>query len=97
MTSWLETWRAQSRLAREGWLLLTMLGLGLLALPPAVYFTGLEVLGPYQNGGLFRFWGDFFLGLTRGDLPWWLLALGPYAFVLFIRAARLGWRLSARV
>ena len=78
-------------------LLLLALLVGLIVLPIAVYYTGHEVLGPYADGGLLRFWGDFFVGLGHGGLPWWFLALGPYVLVMFCRVARFAWRRSSEV
>lgn len=97
MRSLLAPFRSPSLLVREGALLVAALLLGITLIPVAVYFTGHEVLGDYAGGGLFRFWGDFFLALYRGQLPWWLLALGPYALVMFTRATRAAFRRSARV
>ena len=93
----LEAYRSRPLLAREALLLLGAILIGLIVLPIAVYCTGHEVLGPYARGGLLHFWGDFFLGLAHGELPWWLLALGPYALVMFCRAAALAWRRTTRV
>ncbi|MCW5570984.1 MAG: hypothetical protein KIT78_07790 [Steroidobacteraceae bacterium] len=97
MSDLLARYRSQSTLARESWLLLVLLSVGVIVLPVAVYVSGHELLGPYARGGFFRFWGDFFLGLARGGLPWWLLAIGPYALVMSCRVARFAWRRSARV
>jgi|JRYI01.1.fsa_nt_gb hypothetical protein len=82
---------------REALVLFAALIVGLILLPPAVYYTGHEMLGPYARGGLPQFWGDYLAGLVHGSLPGWLLALGPYACVMFGRGARLAWRLGARV
>lgn len=95
MSSFIEQYRARSPLAREAVLAGVAIFIGVSVLPLAVYFTGMKVLGPYAGGGLFRFWGDFFVGLAHGGVPWWLLALGPYALVLAGRGFRLAWRRSA--
>lgn len=97
MTRLLETYRSKPPMAREALLLLLALLVGLIVLPIAVYYTGHEVLGPYADGGLLRFWGDFFVGLGHGGLPWWFLALGPYVLVMFCRVARFAWRRSSEV
>ncbi|MGE0582431.1 MAG: hypothetical protein AB7P31_09935 [Steroidobacteraceae bacterium] len=97
MPRFLDTYRARPPIVREALLLLVALLIGLVMLPVAIYYTGHEVLGPYLRGGLLRFWGDYFAGLAHGGLPWWLLALGPYALVMSCRGARLAWRLSARM
>jgi hypothetical protein len=93
----LDRYRSQPPLIREAWLFLALLLVGLCMVPVAVYYTGHEMLGPYAEGGLLQFWRDYFTGLARGGLPWWLLALGPYAFVMSCRGARIAWRRSARV
>ncbi|HNR23163.1 MAG TPA: hypothetical protein PKL49_09075 [Steroidobacteraceae bacterium] len=96
MTSPIAAYRARSPLAREALLALIALIVGVTLLPLAVYYTGVEILGPYSEGGLWRFWGDFFKGLARGGLSWWLIALGPYALLLFARGARGALRWTAR-
>ncbi|MBV6417264.1 MAG: hypothetical protein CMLOHMNK_01910 [Steroidobacteraceae bacterium] len=97
MRSLLAAFRSPSLPVRECALLAAALLVGITIVPIAVYFSGHEVFGAYTGGGLFRFWGDFFVALFRGNLPWWILALGPYALLMFIRATRVAWRQSARV
>lgn len=93
----LARFRAQSPLMREVVLLAFALLAGITLLPIAVYLTGREVLGAYTNGGLLSFWGDYFAGLAHGGRAWWVLALGPYALIMFTRAARAAWRQTTRV
>lgn len=83
---------ARSPLAREAILFGICLFAGLVLMPLGVYFVGKAVLEAYAGGGFFRFWADWFRGLASGGLAWWLCTLGPYAFVLFIRGARLALR-----
>jgi hypothetical protein len=80
------------RLRRELYLLGGALGVGLTALPLLIYLAGALTLGSYESGGLGSFLADFFLGLFRGWLPAWGVALGPLALVVFVRAARFIWR-----
>jgi hypothetical protein len=96
MANPIATYRAQSPVVREALIALIALIVGVTLLPVAVYYTGVETLGPYTGGGLWRFWGDFFKGLAQGGLSWWLIALGPYALLLFARGARAAFRLTAR-
>jgi len=96
MANPIAAYRARPPLVREALIALIALIVGITLLPLAVYYTGVEILGPYSEGGLWRFWGDFFKGLARGGLSWWLIALGPYALLLFARATRTAFRLTAR-
>lgn len=92
----IDAYRAQPPLVREALVALIALVVGITLMPLGVYYTGVETLGSYSEGGLWRFWGDFFKGLARGGLSWWTLALGPYVLLLFVRAARAAFRLTAR-
>jgi hypothetical protein len=66
---------------------------GLLALPPAIYFVGVRVVGPYApNAGVLTLaesiWSDFF-SLRPVAL---LLVLSPYITVQLARLIRRVWR-----
>jgi hypothetical protein len=61
---------------------------GMILMPFLIYVAGMLTLGPYSDGGLGSLLADFYVGLFRGWPPAWGVALGPYAGVLFIRAAR---------
>jgi hypothetical protein len=50
------------------------------------------VLGPYAPGGALRFFGDFFVQLAHGNPAFWLIAVGPCAFLLAARLLWAGWR-----
>lgn len=89
------SFRSRSPLARESLRLLASLVVGVVLLPIAVYWTGVKILGPYTGGGFWAYWGDFFRGLAHGEWSWWLLAAGPYVLLLFVRAVRSGWHLTA--
>jgi hypothetical protein len=52
-----------------------------LALPVLVYYTGTATLGPYENGGLSRFLGQFWSDVLGLHLSAWTLLLGPVALV----------------
>jgi hypothetical protein len=54
-------------------------------LPFLVYFTGTMTLGPYANGGPWRFLGDFYGDLARLRAAAWTLLLGPVVLVLVLR------------
>lgn len=80
------------RLRRELHFVGGALAVGLVALPLLIYLVGTLTLGAYESGGFGSFLADFFLGLFRGWLPAWGVALGPMALVLFVRAVRFIWR-----
>ena len=92
--------RADSRLLRwlhlpqgaRGELLLALVGLlvGGLLVPCLIWAVGRATLGAYANGSVLALLGDFFRGLGRGSLPFWVVLLGPYAR---LQATRLGLRL----
>ena len=54
-------------------------------LPFLVYFTGTKTLGPYANGGVLRFVGDFYVSLAQRQGAAWTLLVGPAALVAFWR------------
>jgi hypothetical protein len=62
------------------------LAVGLFALPAAIYFVGVLMLGPYKPGaGLMQFYTDFFGDLAEPTLRAWILALGPLILITLIR------------
>jgi hypothetical protein len=74
------------RSRREALLLAIFGGFGLAVLPALVYFVGQVLLGAYRpDAGMGAFYGDLYGHL--GDLsPWaWLLVMGPYLAVQFLR------------
>ena len=88
-------WRRYRRtrgVKRELLTLSLSLAIGLTLMPVLIWVIGSERLGPYVNGGLFALWHDYYLALYGGSLPYWLVALGPYAGVWMLRGARYRWR-----
>src|SRR4051812_31169025 len=62
------------------------LAVGLLGLPAVIFAVGGALLGPYgENGGLGRFYGDFFGDLAEPSLRAWAIALGPLALISVLR------------
>src|SRR5689334_17049859 len=62
------------------------LAVGLFALPAAIFAVGGALLGPYgENGGLGRFYGDFFGDLAEPSIRAWAIALGPLALISILR------------
>jgi hypothetical protein len=86
--------RTASRGERELWLAAAAVGFGLLILPLFIYFAGNTTLGAYERGGLGTFLLDFFSGLIRPNVAYWLVATGPY---LLFTLARLLWSLRKRL
>ncbi len=67
---------------------MTLLAVGILALPMAVYWVGQIVIGGYESdagmGGLIgALWDD----LGRGALAAWFLVLSPYIVIQLCRGA----------
>ena len=67
---------------------LLCLALGVLVLPAAIYLVGKQLLGAYQNGGYFAYMGDFGLALLHFVPSFWLVALGPWLGLCFLRLVR---------
>jgi hypothetical protein len=62
------------------------LAVGLLVLPATIFFVGGALLGPYgDNGGLGRFYGDFFGDLAEPSVRAWAIALGPLTLISLLR------------
>lgn len=62
------------------------LAVGLLALPATIFAVGGSLLGPYgDNGGLGRFYGDFFGDLAEPSVRAWAIALGPLVLISILR------------
>jgi hypothetical protein len=76
---------ADTRKRNLSWLLLAV-ALGTIVLPVAVYFTGVTVLGPYANGGLPQFMGDFLADLVHLRRAAVAIALGPAVMVALFAA-----------
>ena len=62
------------------------LAVGLFVLPATIYFVGGALLGPYgDDGGLGRFYGDFFGDLAEPSVRAWAIALGPLTLISLLR------------
>jgi hypothetical protein len=95
MPSALHYWRRYRRsrgLTRELVTLGLCLFLGLALMPLLIWIVGKAELGPYANGGLGALLGDYYLGLAKGSLAYWLVALGPYAALWLLRGLRCWFR-----
>lgn len=69
------------RLKRDAAWLAVSAVFALAVLPVLVYYTGTATLGPYSNGGLRTFVGDYLADLARLRPAAWMLLLGPVALV----------------
>jgi hypothetical protein len=81
---------ALSRFTRELLLLAACLLIGVLVVPLLVWVVGNRALGPYTHGanthaGPLALVADFFAGLGRGEITYWLVALGPAVLILLLR------------
>ena len=73
-------------LRREMLVLIVIGGFGLLALPAMVFIVGQELLGEYRPGaGMGVFYADLYGFLGSMEPFAWLLVLGPYLGVQFLR------------
>jgi len=82
----------QSRIGRELILFASALLLGAVVVPLLIWVVGNRILGPYTHGtnthaGPMALLGDFYDGLSRGWLSYWIVALGPLMIIVVARAA----------
>jgi len=84
-------------LRREALLFSILAGFGLLVLPALVYAVGQVLLGEYRPGAsLGTFYGDLY-GQLAALSPWaWLLVMGPWLTIQFLRLLWLPARLLMR-
>jgi hypothetical protein len=66
--------------------------LGLVVVPLLIWVVGNRILGPYSHGnnlhaGPMALLGDFYEGLSKGWLSYWVVALGPLVIIVVARAA----------
>ena len=70
-----------------------LLCFGVLALPFAIYFVGLQLVGEYRpDAGPMDLAGDLWAALGAGEPGAWLLVSAPYLTVQLLRLARAIWR-----
>ena len=78
--------RHEHWLRREGILLAIFGGFGLLALPGLVYLVGQRLLGEYRpDATIGTFYADLYGYLLAFSAWAWLLVLGPWLAVQFLR------------
>jgi hypothetical protein len=61
---------------------------GLLVMPVLIYLAGLATLKAYAHGGVFSLYYDWFKGLFGFVPSFWVVVMGPYAFLSFLRLCR---------
>jgi hypothetical protein len=61
---------------------------GLLVMPVLIYLAGLIALKAYANGGLFSLYYDWFAGLFGDHSSFWIVVVGPLAFLTLFRFGR---------
>jgi len=61
---------------------------GLVVMPMLIYLAGLIALKPYQNGGLFSLYSDWFTGLFNDHPSFWIVVFGPFFFLTLLRLCR---------
>ncbi|HUI60293.1 MAG TPA: hypothetical protein VLX90_08720 [Steroidobacteraceae bacterium] len=75
--------------------------IGAVGMPFAIWAVGDRILGPYVHGsnphaGPLALLGDVLAGLAHGALSDWVVVIGPFAIILFLRLAHaLLWRRPA--
>ena len=85
--------RTASRIRKELLLALSLVGFGLLALPAAVYWVGLQVVGEYEaEGGLWALMLNLWSDVVGANPMALILVLSPYFIIQLLRFARLAWR-----
>jgi hypothetical protein len=69
------------------------LGLGLIALPFAIYFVGQRLLGEYRaDAGAMALAEAIWLDLLSLSAPAWVLVLSPYVIVQLLRWVKRVWQ-----
>ena len=67
------------------------LAVGLFVVPATIFAVGGALLGAYgDNGGLGRFYGDFFRDLAEPSVRAWAIALGPLVVISLLRLVFVG-------
>ncbi|HET7810611.1 MAG TPA: hypothetical protein VFL16_08535 [Steroidobacteraceae bacterium] len=100
MFSWFERARSyyfsQSRPIFEAMTLGLALLVGLVVMPALIYLAGRYTLGRYGHGtaleansNLFTLFFDFYKGLIELRPSCWIVVIGPFVFLTFVRLCRL--------
>lgn len=85
--------RAGIRVGKELFVAAVLLGFGLFALPPMVYWFGTRVVGEYgAEGGLDTLTRHIWTDLADANVFAWLLVTGPFVIIQLLRLARRLWK-----
>jgi hypothetical protein len=98
--SWFERARSyyfsQSRPKFEAITLGLALLVGLIVMPALIYLAGHYSIGPYSrspapdpNTNVFSLFFDFYKGLAEFRPSCWIVVIGPFVFLSFVRLCRL--------
>lgn len=89
--------RALTTQRRELLLFACLVGFGLLVLPALVYVVGVFLLGEYRpDASVATFYRDFYAELAAPALWAWLLVLGPWLGIQWLRLSWLPFRALLR-
>jgi hypothetical protein len=62
---------------------------GLIMMPVLIYIAGIYMLKAYANGGVLALFYDFYKGLVDLRPSCWIVLIGPFVFLSFVRLSRL--------
>ncbi len=80
---------SRATLKKELRLALWLVGLGLFALPPAIYWVGRQVVGEYEGeSGIWGLTLDLWSGVVNANPMALLLVLSPYLIIQTLRTSR---------
>jgi hypothetical protein len=78
---------------RELMIAAVLFGVGFLALPFAIYWVGMELIGDYApDANALTLAEQIWIDFIRLEPFAWLLVLSPYAVLLLVRLTRRAWR-----
>ena len=80
---------------KESALFLTLLFVGLVLAPIAIFFVGQNVLGQFGGYGYSEFFGTLSDKIRSGNLVAWFFVLSPYLVWQTLRLTVHAWRSSA--
>ena len=86
----------RQKATKETALLVGFLFIGLVLLPPLIYYVGQLVFGAYGGVGYGDFFGDISDKVRHGDWVAWFLILSPYIGWQCLRLMLAAWRLTSR-
>jgi hypothetical protein len=82
--------------SQEAVMALVTLGLGFGVMPLLIFAAGSTILGRYEGASAARIYDTLYQGLYGGSVASVIVAFGPYALYLLLKALRLWWRAGAQ-